>query len=430
VAADDGVMPQTEEAISHARAAGVPIVVALNKIDLPGVDTNRIMQQLAALNLLPSQWGGDVEVISTSATKGDGIDELLETLLLTAEIHHYRANPDRPAFGTCLEAEQEPGRGVIAKLIVKNGTLRLGDVVLCGTSYGRIKAMYDTLDLRRRVEEAGPSMPVNVTGLDTAPQAGELFYALPDIAQARQIAEQRTEHSREQSLSGSTTRVSLARFQELVEEGKLGSPDEVVTLNLIIRADTRGSIEAIQKELGKLYHPEVQIKILQASVGGITSADVMLAHASHAVIIGFNVIPDDDARALADDRQVEVRRYEIIYKLTDDIRATLEGKLKPEERVVEVGHALVKQTFHISRSGVVAGCQVMGGSIERGCRIRVNREGRMIGEYPLDSLRREKDDVREVARGLECGIKLAGFNDVKVGDVLEAYKIEEVARTL
>ena len=430
VAADDGVMPQTEEAISHARAAGVPIVVALNKIDLPGVDTNRIMQQLAALNLLPSQWGGDVEVISTSATKGDGIDELLETLLLTAEIHHYRANPDRPAFGTCLEAEQEPGRGVIAKLIVKNGTLRLGDVVLCGTSYGRIKAMYDTLDLRRRVEEAGPSMPVNVTGLDTAPQAGELFYALPDIAQARQIAEQRTEHSREQSLSGSTTRVSLARFQELVEEGKLGSPDEVVTLNLIIRADTRGSIEAIQKELGKLYHPEVQIKILQASVGGITSADVMLAHASHAVIIGFNVIPDDDARALADDRQVEVRRYEIIYKLTDDIRATLEGKLKPEERVVEVGHALVKQTFHIGRSGVVAGCQVMGGSIERGCRIRVNREGRMIGEYPLDSLRREKDDVREVARGLECGIKLAGFNDVKVGDVLEAYKIEEVARTL
>jgi translation initiation factor IF-2 len=273
-------------------------------------------------------------------------------------------------------------------------------------------------------------MPVNVTGLDTAPQAGELFYALPDIAQARQIAEQRTEHSREQSLSGSTTRVSLARFQELVEEGKLGSPDEVVTLNLIIRADTRGSIEAIQKELGKLYHPEVQIKILQASVGGITSADVMLAHASHAVIIGFNVIPDDDARGLADDRQVEVRRYEIIYKLTDDIRATLEGKLKPEERVVEVGHALVKQTFHISRSGVVAGCQVMGGSIERGCRIRVNREGRMIGEYPLDSLRREKDDVREVARGLECGIKLAGFNDVKVGDVLEAYKIEEVARTL
>jgi len=204
----------------------------------------------------------------------------------------------------------------------------------------------------------------------------------------------------------------------------------VVTLNLIIRADTRGSIEAIQKELGKLYHPEVQIKILQASVGGITSADVMLAHASHAVIIGFNVIPDDDARALADDRQVEVRRYEVIYKLTDDIRATLEGKLKPEERVVELGHALVKQVFHISRSGVVAGCQVMGGSIERGCRMRVNRDGRMIGEYPLESLRREKDDVREVARGLECGIKLAGFNDVKVGDVLEAYKIEEVARTL
>lgn len=430
VAADDGVMRQTEEAISHARAAGVPIIVALNKMDTPGANPDRVLQQLAAQNLLPSEWGGDVEVIRTSAVTGQGMDDLLETILLTADLNEYVANPARPATGVCLEAEQQAGRGVIAKLVVQRGTLQVGDIVLCGTSYGRVKAMYDTLDIRRRITQAGPSTPVNLTGFDETPNAGDHFHVLTDISQARQIAEQRAARSREQSLAGSTTRVSFEEFQRRLAEGNLAETRDVATLNLIIRTDVRGSIEAIEKELSKLEHPEVQIKVLHKAVGAITAADIMLAHASQAVVIGFNVIPDEAARGLAEEKQVEIRRYDIIYKMTDDIRATLEGKLKPEKRVVELGHAIVKRVFSISRVGVVAGCYVIRGSIARGCRIRVNRDGRTIGDYEMDSLRHEKDDVREVPRGMECGIKLAGFNDVKQDDVLEAYKIEEVARTL
>ena len=430
VAADDGVMPQTEEAISHAKAAGVPIVVALNKIDLPGVDENKALQQLTQYELVPSEWGGDVEVVRTSAITGEGLDDLFETLLGIAELHELKANPDRPAVGVCLEAEQEPGRGVIAKFIVERGTLKVGDVIVCGAAVGRIKAMHDTLRSRVRVDEAGPTVPVNVTGLDIAPGAGDHFYVLDDIADARRIAEQREHETRTDSLAGVTTKVSFERFQELLEGGQLGQPGDVVTLNLILRADVRGSIEAIQKELGKLDHPEVQVKVLQASVGGITAADVTLADASDAVIVGFNVIPDDAARSLADERGVELRRYSIIYNVTDDIRAMLEGKLKPEERVVELGHAVVKQVFPISKVGTVAGCYVVQGSIERNCRIRVNRDGRTIGSYSVDTLRRVKDDVKEVPRGMECGIKLAGFNDIKKDDVLEAFKIEEIARTL
>ena len=430
VAADDGVMPQTEEAISHAKAAGVPIVVALNKIDLPGVDENRAMQQLAANDLLPSAWGGEVEVVKTSATKGDGIDELLETLLLTADIHEYKANPDRAAQGTCLEAEQEAGRGVVAKMIVQKGTLHVGDVIVCGEAHGKVKAIYDTLSRNKRLKQAGPSTPVNVTGLDIAPEAGEPFYVIDEISKARQIAEDRSHRSREQSLAGITTRISFEDFQERLQEGTLHRPDEVVTLNLIIRADVRGSIEAILKELGKLEHPEVQVKVLQATVGGITEADVWLAHASQAVIIGFNVVPDEAARYLADEKQVEIRRYDVIYKVTEDVKATLEGKLKPEQREVELGFAIVQQTFNISRAGTIAGCRVTRGKIERGSRLRVIRDERVIGDYELDSLKHHKDDVKEARAGMECGIKLAGFNDVKEGDGLEAYRIEEVARTL
>jgi translation initiation factor IF-2 len=430
VAADDGVMPQTEEAISHAKAANVPIVVAMNKIDLPSKDEQKVLQQLSTAALLPSEWGGDVEVVRTSAITGQGIDTLLETLLVTAELHEYKANPEKPARGMCLEAEQEAGRGVIAKLMVQDGTLSEGDVIVCGGAHGRVKAMFDTLRPRQKLKEVGPSTPVNVTGLDVPPNAGDKFYVLDDIAEARELADQRQLAVREQSLSGLTKKVSFDEFQKRLAEGRLGPEEEVAVLNLIVRADVRGSIEAIQKELAKFEHPEVKVKVLQASVGGITVADVTLAHASDAVIIGFNVIPDEAARALADDRQVEIRRYDIIYKLTDDIKAMIEGKLKPEERIVEMGAALVKQVFTISRVGAVAGCQVIRGSIERGCRVRVNRDNRTIGDYPIETLRREKDDVKEVSRGMECGIKLANFNDVKEGDVLEAYKIEEVARTL
>ena len=430
VAADDGVMPQTEEAISHAKAAEVPIVVALNKCDLPGANPDKVLQDLAAHELLPSEWGGDIEVIRTSAITGEGIDDLLEMLLATAELYELKASPDVAATGVCLEAEQESDRGVIAKIMVQRGKLEVGDVVVCGNAHGRVKAMYDTLRPQVRLDEAGPSTPVNLTGLDRAPGAGDRFYVLDDIAKAREIAETRDFSSREQSLSGITTKVSLEEFQERLESGTLGHTEEVVTLNLIIRADTRGSIEAIQKELGKISHPEVEVKILQASVGGVSVADVTLAQASSAVIIAFNVVPDETARALADERQVEVRRYDIIYKVTDDIRATLEGKLKPEEQKVDTGTAMILRTFTVSRTGTIAGCRVMRGAIERDNRIRVIRENRVIGDYAIESLRREKDDVKEVRQGMECGIKLANYNDIKEADTLESYKVEQVARKL
>jgi translation initiation factor IF-2 len=424
VAADDGVMPQTEEAISHARAANVPIVVALNKIDLPGFDVQRIYQQLATAGLLPTEWGGDVEVVKTSAITGVGIEELLETLFTIAELHNLRANPNRDAVGTCLEAEVHEGRGVVVKFIVQKGTLHVGDSVVCGSSTGHIKAMYDTLDPHKKLEEAGPSMPVNVTGLDVAPAAGQRFYVLDDIAAARQIAAKRQEASRRAAMGSRPVHVTLENLFD-----RLGK-DEVQTLNIILRADVRGSIEAILKELTKLEHPEVKIKVLQATVGGVSEADIHLADASDAVVIGFNVVPDEKARALAEQKGVQIRRYEIIYKVTEDLRAALEGMLKPEQREADLGRALVLRTFVISRLGTIAGCRVLSGNIQRNARMRVIRDNRILGDYALDSLKREKDDAREVREGLECGIKLAGFNDVKEGDVLEAYKIEEVARTL
>jgi translation initiation factor IF-2 len=425
VAADDGVMPQTEEAISHARAAGVPIVVALNKVDLPGINIDRVYQQLGTNELLPTAWGGDTEVVQTSAIKETGLDELLETLLTIAELQDFRANPHRQAYGTCLEAELHEGRGVVAKLLVQRGTLKVGDVLVCGNAYGRVKALYDTLRPGVRHEEAGPSTPVNVTGLDMAPAAGEHFYVLDDIARAREIAEQRDSQSRHAELVGAPA--SHVTLENLFE--RLGQ-SEVQTLNLILRADVRGSIEAIKKELGKLAHPEVQIRILQATVGGVSEADVHLAHASDAVIIGFNVVPDESARQLADKLGVQIRRYDIIYQVTEDLKKALEGMLKPEEREVELGRILVQKLFTISRIGTIAGCRVLSGTIERNSRARLIRENRVIGDYAFESLRREKDDVREVREGMECGIKLAGFNDLKEGDLLECYKVEEVARTL
>jgi translation initiation factor IF-2 len=430
VAADDGIMPQTEEAISHAKAAGVPIVVAANKSDLPGADINRIMTQMTEHGLTPSAWGGDVEVVPTSAITGAGMDELLETVLTVAEINDYRANPKRAAMGVCLESEQSSDRGVIAKVMVQTGTLRVGDIVVCGSTFGRVKALYDTLKRNKQLTEAGPSMPVNITGLEKAPEAGEKFHVIDDIGQARELAAAREQITRTESLSGTSPRVSFETFQELLQSGKIGVKEDTVVLNLIIRADARGSLEAIEKELSKLDHPEVEIRILQKAVGGITVADVTLASASQAVIVGFNVIPDEAARMLADTKNVEVRGYDIIYNLAQDIRALIEGRLKPEEKLVELGRALVKQVFSVSRVGTIAGCYVAQGTLERGCRIRVHREGRRIGDYVLDTLKRVKDDVKEVSRGMECGIKLSGFNDVKVDDVLEAYRIEQVARTL
>lgn len=425
VAADDGVMPQTEEAISHARAAGVPIVVALNKIDLPSANPDRVYQQLAAAELLPTEWGGDVEVVKTSAVTGQGIDELLETLLTVAELHDLKANPDRPALGVCLETALTEGRGVEAKVIVQKGTLRPGDIVVCGTAHGRVKALYDTLQTRKRLESAGPSTPATLIGLDEPPNAGDRFYVLDDIAVARQVAEANRAKVRANELTGARPHVTLENLFE-----RLGQMDKIQTLNIILRADVRGSIEAIRKELGKLDHPEVQIKVLQAAVGGITEADVHLADASDAIIVGFNVAPDEKARELAEQRGVQIRRYDIIYQLTQDLKDALEGMLRPEKQERDLGRALVQRVFRISRVGAVAGCRVLAGTIPRDARMRIIRESRVVGDYPIESLKREKDDVREVREGMECGIKLGGFDDVKEGDILEAYKIEEIARTL
>jgi translation initiation factor IF-2 len=425
VAADDGVMPQTEEAISHAKAAEVPIVVALNKIDLPGINLEKVYTGLSTNELQPSEWGGEIEVVKTSATKGTGIDELLDTLLTVAELHEYKANPDRPAVGTCLEAQQESERGIVAKMLVQNGTLRVGDIVVCGDAHGRVKAMYDTLDPNHRLMEAGPSVPINMTGFDIAPSAGSRFYVLDDIAKAREIASSRAQQERSHALGATGFRhVTLeSLFDRLERTG------EAQMLNIILRADVRGSIEAIEKELSKLEHPEVKVKLLQKSVGGITEADVTLAHASDAIIIGFNVVPDEKARALAEKTGVQIRRYDVIYKITDDMKKALEGMLKPEEREVELGRALVQQVFKISRVGTVAGCRVLAGVVERNSRARVIRDSTIIGDYPLDTLRREKDDAKEVREGYECGIKLAGYNDVKEGDLFEIYKVEEIHRT-
>ena len=431
VAADDGIMPQTEEAISHAKAAGVPIIVALNKIDLPGITADKALQDLATHELLPSEWGGDTEVIKTSAIAGTGLDELLETILVTAELNEYKANPSREAFGTCLEAEHQADRGVVAKMMVQGGTLNVGDIVVCGGAFGKVKAMHDTLHPKKKMKSAEPSTPVNLTGLDVAPGAGDKFYVVDDVATARSIAETRQHRGKVAQVGGRSVETSLEDFMMMMESGNLSrNSDDMVTLNLIIRADVKGSIEAIQKELGKISHPEVEIKILQALAGGVTVGDVRLADASKAVIVCFNVVANEDARSLADDLGVEIRRYDVIYKITDDLKATLEGRLKPEESIVEVGMAMVLKTFSVSKTGMIAGCRVMRGSIQRECRMRVIRDQTVIGDYPIESLKREKDDAKEVQRGMECGIKLEKFNDIKEGDTLEAYKIEEIARTL
>jgi translation initiation factor IF-2 len=423
VAADDGVMPQTEEAISHARAANVPIVVCINKIDLPGADVQRIFQQLAANELLPTEWGGETEVVKTSAVTGEGVDGLLDTLLTIAELHDLRANSERLAAGVCLDASIHEGRGVVACLMVQKGTLKVGDSLVCGEASGHVKAMQDTLT-RRKIAEAGPSVPVFVSGLDVPPGAGDRFQVVDSIAMAREVAVKRSDIRRHSNLVSAPVHVT---FENLLD--RLGT-QKAPTLNLILRADVRGSIEAILKELEKLDHPEVKIRVLQATVGGVTEADVQLADASDAVIIGFNVVPDERARSLAEDLGVQVRRYEIIYQVTDDLKKALEGMLAPEKREAILGRAVVQRTFSISRIGVVAGCRVISGIIARNGRMRIIRDSRIVGDYGIESLKREKDDAREVRDGLECGIKLAGFNDIKEADILECYRVEEVARTL
>jgi translation initiation factor IF-2 len=426
VAADDGIMPQTDEAISHAKAAGVPIIIAINKVDLPNANLNKTRQQLYAKELIPDDMGGDTPFVETVSVAGKarGIDTLLDTISLVAELEELKANPNKPASGTCLEARIDGDQGVSATFLVQDGTLRKGDVLLCGTSYGRVRAMFD--DLGRPLEEAGPSVPVRVMGLDEAPNASDKFHVVADVSQAREVAEQR----RIQQRAATSAKLSTFRLEDL---GK----SKVHEVKVIVKADVRGSIEAILKELLKLDHDEVKIKVLHVGVGAITEGDVQLALASpeDSIILGFNVVPDDRAQRLADEKGVQIRQYDIIYKLSDDLKAALEGKLKPREEVVHLGRAVVRKAFKISRVGTVAGCYVTQGTIERSARIRLIRDGVVI--YPpaertatLESLKRVKDDVREVREGFECGIKIAGYDDVKEGDVIEAFKVEQVQRTL
>lgn len=422
VAADDGVMPQTVECISHAKAAEVPIVVAMNKIDLPDINEQKVLQDLAGRDLLPAEWGGDIEVVRTSALERIGIDELLETLILTAELHEYRTSDSAPAHGVCLEAFRDEGRGPIAWFIVQTGTLRIGDVVVCDNTYGRIRAMYD--DKGNEVVEAGPSTPIKVAGLESVPGAGEHFFVMPDIEQARNIAELRLEKGRNQQLSRSGSRDIISILTGPSAAG------QVKDLPMILKGDTPGSLEALRGEIEKFDHPEVRVNILHDGVGGVNESDVYLASASGAVIIAFNVIAEDRATIVAEKEGVEIRRYDIIYELTDDIRNALEGMLAPEKVEVATGRALVLQTFDVSRFGRIAGCRVLNGTIERNNHLHVIRDQKILNSYPIASLRREKDDVKEVREGMECGIRLDGFNDVKEGDLLEAFRIDEIKRSL
>lgn len=419
VAADDGVMPQTAECISHAKAAGVPIIVAMNKIDLPDVNEQKVLQDLAAQEILPTEWGGETEVIRTSALKGKGIDDLLETILLTAEIGEYKASPNAPVDGICLEAFRDEGRGPLAWMIVREGTLRVGDIMVCGTAYGRVRAMYNDKD--EELTEAPPSTPIMVAGLESVPGAGEHFFVMEDVESAREIAQKREHEGRTEVLAMLGGPKSL---EEILGESGISE------LPIILKGDSPGSLEALRSEIEKFEHPEVAVKILHQGVGGVNESDVYLASASGAVIAAFHVVAEDRAEILAEKEGVEIRRYKIIYEVTDDIKKGLEGLLEPEKVEVATGRALVLQTFDISRFGRIAGCRILSGKIERNNRVHVIRDQKILNNYSLASLKREKDDAKEVREGFECGIRLDGFNDIKEGDLLEAYRIDEIKRTL
>jgi translation initiation factor IF-2 len=425
VAADDGVMPQTVEAIAHAKAAEVPIVVVLNKIDLPNVDTsaniNKIYGELAQQGLNPAEWGGDIEIVKTSAVTGLGISDLLATLEAIADLHELKADPTHPARGTCLEASLSEGRGVVATVLVQEGTLHVGDVVVCGDGYGRVRALFD--DRGRTIETAGPSTPVEISGLDVVPTAGETFAAIDDIARARSIAEARWLRARD-AAQAERQAVTLENLYSKMAEQK------VKNLNLIIKADVQGSIEALTKELEKLENTEVPIRVLLKGVGGISESDIILADASQAIVIGFRVAPEDRAIALAEEKNIEIRRYDIIYQVTDDIKKAVEGLLVPEIKEVHLGRAVVRQVFRISKVGAVAGCFVTQGVMERSAKVRLIREGREIYKGAIEALKRFKDDVKEVPQNFECGIKIGNFDDVKTDDVIEAYRVDVIRRTL
>jgi translation initiation factor IF-2 len=422
VAADDGVMPQTVEAIAHSKAANVPIIVALNKVDLPGWDINRIYAQLAEQGLTPTQWGGQTEVVKTSAATGEGVSDLLESLDYVAELLEFRADNTIPATGWVVEARMSAQRGPVATLLVKEGQLKKGDVVLAGGAYGRVKMLRDSHG--KAIKTATSSMPVEITGLSDVPQAGDRFYCLDDINKAKAAAEESQTRQRERTLA-ERTQVTLDNLFSQIEAGK------TVSLNLIVRADVQGSVDVLKEYLSDLSTEEVRINILHAAPGGITEGDVVLAEASNAIIIGFNVVPEEHAARIAETKGVEIRLYNVIYRITEDLQKSMVGLLEPEETENVIGRALVRTTFKISRIGTIAGCYVSSGHAHKNAKMRLIRDNIVLKDnLSIESLKHFKDDVREVKTGLECGVKIAGFDDVKVDDVLEFYEIVKVARTL
>ena len=421
VAADDGVMPQTIEAISHAKAAGVEIIVAVNKIDKPSANVERVKQELTEHGLIAEDWGGDTVFVPVSAHTKEGIDQLLEMIILTAEMLELKANPNRKARGVVIEAQLDKGRGPVATVLVQKGTLHVGDNIAVGAAYGKIRAMMD--DQGKRVKTALPSTPVEILGLHDVPDAGEIFMATDSDKEARNIAEVYIEQGREKLLDDTKSKLTLDGLFSQIQAGNIKE------LNLIVKADVQGSVEAVKQSLLKLSNDEVAVRIIHGAVGAINESDVSLASASNAIIIGFNVRPDNTAKEIADREKVDVRLYRVIYNAIEDIESAMKGMLDPEYEEKVIGHAEVRQTFKASGVGMIAGSYVLDGKIERNCKVRISREGEQIFEGELASLKRFKDDVKEVAAGYECGLVFEGFNDIKVEDQVEAYIMVEVPRT-
>lgn len=419
VAADDGVMPQTIEAINHAKAANVPLIVAINKIDKANANSDRVKQELADQGLLLEEWGGETIAVSVSAHTGEGIDALLEMVLLVADMLELKACPERRAIGVVIEAKLDKGRGPVATVLIQNGTLNVGDSIVAGVAYGKTRAMMD--DKGRRQKTVGPSTPVEVLGLSEVPEAGDRFYASPDDRIARQFAEERREILR-QSQMKTKQRVSLDDLFNQIQQG------QVKELNIIVKADVHGSVEAIKQSLEKLSNDEVRIKAIHGGVGAITETDVMLAAASNAIVIGFNVRPDSNAVQMASHEDVDIRTYRVIYDALNDMEAAIKGMLDPEYREVVAGKAEVRALFKVSSIGTIAGCYVIEGKILRNASVRLIREGIVVFEGKIDSLKRFKDDAKEVLQGYECGITLQNYNDIKEGDIIECYLNEEVPR--
>jgi len=422
VAADDGVMPQTIEAIDHAKAAGVPIVVAVNKMDKANANPDRVKKELADHELLVEDWGGDIVAVPMSALKGEGIDELMEMLSLTADLLELKAAPDVPGQGAVLEARKEIGRGTVATVLVQNGTLRVGDPFVCGATYGRVRSMVN--DVRDRLQEAGPATPVEVAGFSDVPEAGDLLQVVADESKAREIAEHRQEQLRKRELQPTTGKLSLDQLFDRIQEG------EVKELPVVVKADVQGSVEVLKDALVKLSTEKVRVEVIHSAVGAISSNDVLLASASDAIIIGFNVRPERKATELAEKEDVEIRLHTVIYELTDELKKAMLGLLDPEFKDVTRGRAEVREIFKVPRIGTVAGCHVVDGVVSRNAAVRLLRDNVVVFTGKISSLKRFKDDASEVRSGFDCGISLEGYQDIKPGDEIEAFEKEEVAQTL